>query len=278
MKRTVFAPAKVNLILKVLSRRPDGYHNLLSLVDIISLYDVINIEEHDDDEVIVTDDAGVLPCGEGNTVYRAAVLIRNTFGIKKGLRIEVEKKIPIGAGLGGPSTDAATVMKALVDMWGLNVPKTRLMTLGSRIGADVPLFIHGKSCIMEGIGEIITPFELPRMWYVVVYPEAAISTKEVYGKLKIVLTNHENDIKLMGNFNGIGDVAGRLENDLEQIGTIMCPKIGMVKEKLAQAGALGSLMSGSGSSVFGIFGSEKEAGAAVGAVADQGRVFEVHSV
>lgn len=278
MRKTVLSPAKVNLYLKVISKRPDGYHNILSIVDLISLYDSIYIEDIDTDEIIVGDDKGVLPEGEGNTVFRAARMLREAASVNRGVRIFIEKQIPIGSGLGGPSTNAATVLKELRSRWGLTLSDGDLMQIGSRVGADVPLFLHGRPCVMEGTGDIISPIDLPKMWYVVVYPNVAISTKRVYEGLKIVLTNIRNDIKVRSNFKKINDIAIILENDLEYVGIAVCPRIGEIKNRLKKAGALGSLMSGSGSSVFGIFENEEDARQASSMVNTMGEVFVVHSL
>jgi 4-diphosphocytidyl-2-C-methyl-D-erythritol kinase len=277
MKQTFLSPAKVNLILKVLSKRPDGYHNIISVVDPVSLYDMIHIEEIGNDCIIVKDDKGILPEDEQNTMYRAAKCIKETYSVRKGVHIYVEKKIPIGSGLGGPSSNASTVLKGLSGMWRLSITEEEFVSLGRSIGADVPLFLYGKPCIMEGIGDIITPIVLPRLWYLIVYPELVLSTKEAYSRLKIELTNNENNIKLMGNFQNIGEIAGSLENDLEQIGMTMCPRIKTIKDLLMEAGALGALMSGSGSSVFGVFQNERDFEKASPFVRDMGNVFEVHS-
>ncbi len=131
---------------------------------------------------------------------------------------------------------------------------------------------------MEGTGDVISPLELPKMWYVIVYPNVVISTKTVYEGLKIVLTNKQNDIKLRGNFKKTGDIASILENDLERVGIIMCPQIGEIKERLKEAKALGSLMSGSGSSVFGIFANEEDAWQASSLLNKLGVVFVAHSL
>ena len=277
MKHTFYAPAKVNLFLKVLSKRPDGYHNIVSLVDLIALHDVVHIEEIDGDVIIVRDDKGLLPDGEGNTLYRAAKLLKETCSIHKGVRIDVEKMIPIGSGLGGPSSDAATVLKGLSKIWNLSLTDMELMGIGKRIGADVPLFLYGKPCIMEGIGDIITPVDLPVLYYIIVYPGVIVQTKEVYGRLRIVLTNKENDIKLMGNFKSIDGIVNSLENDLEQIGISMCPEIKTIKNKMMEAGASGVLMSGSGSSVFGIFQNDMDARRASPFVQNMGSVFITNS-
>ncbi len=274
----VLSPAKVNLYLKVLSKRADGYHNLVSMVDIISLCDTIRIEDEPKGRITVKDDKGILPEDEGNTMYRAAALLKETFGITEGVSIFVEKHIPIGSGLGGPSSNAASVLKALSARWELSLPLARLMELGKGIGADVPLFLHGSPCIMEGIGEIITPVALPSLCYVIIYPDVIISTREVYNRLKIALTKGENDIKLRSGFGTAKEIAALLENDLEQVGIPMCPKIQTVKDRLIEAGAVGSLMSGSGSSVFGLFGSIEEAEKASVLLRGMGSVFVAHSV
>lgn len=275
----MLSPAKVNLYLKVLSKRPDGYHNLVSIVDIISIYDVIRIEDNPDGTIVVGDDADRLPRDSGNTMFRAAMLLKETFRVREGVRIHVEKRIPVGAGLGGPSTDAATVLKALRERWKLPVTDEELAFLGARIGADVPLFLYGKPCVMRGIGEEITPISLPRIWYVVVYPGVALSTKEVYGRLRIPLTSGGNDIKLRSGFRTAAEIASILENDLEKPGIAMCPKIQAAKDRLREAGAVGTLMSGSGSSVFGLFETEEEASQASVFMTDigMGGVFVAHS-
>jgi 4-diphosphocytidyl-2-C-methyl-D-erythritol kinase len=278
VEHILLSPAKVNLFLKVLSKRVDGYHNIISIVDIISLYDVIHIEEQRDGKVIVKDDKGILPDGERNTIYKAIMLLKETYKVDSGVRVYVEKNIPVGSGLGGPSSNAATILKGMKEIWGLSIGDGELMALGSEIGADVPLFLYGKSCIMKGIGERILPVELPALWYLIVYPDVILQTREVYEGLKIVLTKGENDIKLRGKFKTTRDIAGILENDLEKIGILICPKIDTIKDRLRKTGSIGALMSGSGSSVFGIFESEKAARKASNMVSDMGSIFIAHSI
>jgi 4-diphosphocytidyl-2-C-methyl-D-erythritol kinase len=278
MAEKIHSPAKVNLLLKVLSKRPDGYHNLLSLVDVISLFDTLYIEQIDEDSVIVDDDKGVLPKGRANSMYRAAALLKETYGVKRGVRVFVEKHIPIGAGLGGPSSNAAALLKALVRLWDLPAGPEELSQLGVRVGADVPLFLHGKSCIMRGIGEQIEPIQLPELWYVIVYPGIVLHTRDVYEGLRIPLTLAQNDIKLSAQLSTAADIARTMENDLERVAFSLCPQIQTVKESLREAGAIGSLMSGSGSSVFGVFQNEAAAELATGKVRDLGNVFTAHSV
>ncbi len=277
MAKTYVSPAKVNLLLKVLGKRTDGYHDIVSIVDIISLHDVLHVEDVDDDIVLVDDDRHLLPAGPANTVYRAAVLLKDAFQVRRGVRFFVEKKIPIGAGLGGPSSNAATALKSLVKMWGLTVTPSELLAMGARIGADVPLFLHGKSCIMSGIGEQIAPVQLPRIWYVIIYPGITLHTRDVYEGLKIPLTLAMNHITLSAQFDTVWDVARVLENDLDRVAFSLHPEIHTAKERLCNAGAIGSLMSGSGSSVFGVFENERDARVAAEKVRDLGSVFVVHS-
>ncbi|HEY3275890.1 MAG TPA: 4-(cytidine 5'-diphospho)-2-C-methyl-D-erythritol kinase [Syntrophorhabdaceae bacterium] len=278
MKGTYLAPAKVNLLLKVLSKRDDGYHNIFSVVDLVSLYDVLHIEDDPSGRVVVEDDKALLPEGEKNTVYRAIMLVKKKFGVSRGARVFMEKNIPIGSGLGGPSSDAATALKAVAGIWGLDISRADLMALGASVGADVPLFLYGKPCVMEGIGERITPISLPLMHYLIVYPNVLLSTPEVYKRLRIVLTKGENDIKLSGNLVTAFDVSRILENDLEDVGILMCPTIKVVKERLIASGSIGALMSGSGSSVFGIFENETEAGRGSVSLDGTGSRFIVHSI
>jgi len=278
MEHTALSPAKVNLYLKVLSKRPDGYHNIESIVDPISIYDVIHITETNDSGIVIGDNKGILPAGRDNTIFRAVELLRERYHVRKGIKIFVEKNIPIGSGLGGPSSNAATVLRELAGIWNLDVKGDELLALGKAIGADVPLFLYGRSCIMRGTGDIISPIELPEIWYLVIYPDLEIPTKEVYNRIKIVLTNTENDIRLLGKFKTLYDIANILENDLERVGIIMCPQIKTIKKILKESGATGSLMSGSGSSVFGIFQGEHDAEKALAHVKDLGEVFLAHSL
>ncbi|MGA2109005.1 MAG: 4-(cytidine 5'-diphospho)-2-C-methyl-D-erythritol kinase [Syntrophorhabdales bacterium] len=277
-ERVSLSPAKVNLLLKVVSKRPDGYHNLVSIVDLVSLYDRMTIRAVPDGRVVVRDKAGILPTGPENTVHRAIMLLKEQYERTSGVEVLIEKHIPMGAGLGGGSSDAATVMKALVRLWDLPVAPHELMDLGGRIGADVPLFIFGASCLVRGIGERVSPLRLPPLWYVIVYPNVAISTKDVYNGLRNLLTKGEKEVRFSEDFSTPLDVANVLENDLEEVALLKCPEIKTIKERLRKAGAVGSLMSGSGSAVFGIFRDEKEAREGSATVGDLGSVFAVKSV
>jgi len=277
MEQPVLSPAKVNLFLKVISKRPDGYHNLVSIVDVISIYDVMRIREAPKGEVVVRDDRGLLPPGEANTVYRAIMLVKEKYGIDAGVAVDVEKRIPLGSGLGGGSGNAATAIKELARLWDLRADASELAMIGRRVGADVPLFLYGKPCVTRGVGERISPIDLPVIWYVVVYPNVVVSTGDVYKSLRIVLTKEENEVRFSGKLSCVRDVAGILENDLEEAAFLICPQIKTIKERLKKAGALGSLMTGSGSAVFGVFEDEAETRKVLGEVRDLGSVFVAHS-
>ncbi|HOP86186.1 MAG TPA: 4-(cytidine 5'-diphospho)-2-C-methyl-D-erythritol kinase [Syntrophorhabdaceae bacterium] len=269
----ILSPAKVNLFLKVISKRDDGYHNIVSIVDIITLYDRITIKPLPDDRIVVEDDKSILPKDNSNTVYRAANMLKERYSIKKGAFIFVEKNIPIGSGLGGPSSNAVSTIKGLFNLWNLNADKEELFELVKKIGADCPLFLYGKPCRMEGIGDVITPVEIPKLIYVIVYPKKALSTKDVYNKVKIVLTKNKNDIKLIEKFKTTEDVIKILHNDLEKAAIDMFPELKSIKEILIKEGAMGSIMSGSGSSVFGIFDDIEKAKRAMKNLDNLGSIF-----
>ncbi|MCS7281409.1 MAG: 4-(cytidine 5'-diphospho)-2-C-methyl-D-erythritol kinase [Desulfobacterota bacterium] len=276
-KRCFLSPAKINLVLRVLRKREDGYHEIMSLVDIVSLYDVIRIKETDDENVVVKRISGHMPETTTNTIYKAIDLVRKFTGIKRGIFVEVEKRIPLGSGLGGASSNAATVIKALSSLWDLKLSEKDLLRIGTLIGADVPLFIYGKPCIVKGIGDRIEPASLPKIWYVIVYPKVELSTKEVYGRLKIVLTKGENDIKLRSDIKSLDEVASILRNDLEEVASILCPTIKVIKDMLKLQGAKGVSMTGSGSSVFGCFEDRESAERAAKNLLSFGNVFVARS-
>lgn len=274
----VFSPAKVNLFLKVISKRDDGYHNIVSIVDPISIFDIITLKAINDDLIIVEDDKSMLPKGDGNTVYTAAKALKEFYNIKKGAHIFVQKNIPMGSGLGGPSSNAVSTIKGLINLWHIKTRKEELFEIVKKIGADCPLFLYGKPCKIEGIGEIIKPVEIPKLIYVIVYPDKSLSTKEVYKRVKIVLTKEKNDIKLSDKFKTVRDVIDILHNDLEKAAIDMLPDIKNIKENFIEAGALGSIMSGSGSSVFGIFDSMEKAHMAKKTLSNLGNIFVAKSL
>lgn len=256
------AYAKINLGLDVTGRLPNGYHQVRMIMQQIGIYDELVFEQSQEGIVIHTDNE-TLPVDENNLIYKAASHMMKKYGISAGLRIRLHKKIPIAAGLAGGSTDAAATIKAVNHLFRLNLPLSRLMEEGTAIGADVPYCILGGTALAEGIGERLTPLPcVPPSPVLVAKPEACVSTQYVYTRLDSMTIPHHPDIDGMadavrtGNQQGILD---RMENVLETVTIQAHPVIAALKERMVALGASGSLMSGSGPTVFGIFREESRA-------------------
>ncbi|MDO3377049.1 4-(cytidine 5'-diphospho)-2-C-methyl-D-erythritol kinase [Geoalkalibacter halelectricus] len=270
------APAKINLCLHVLGRRADGYHDLCMLMQKVSLADRISIALRDEPGVEVVCPGVPLAQGEQNIAGRAALAVLAAAGSNRGARIHVDKQIPVAAGLGGGSSDAATVLVGLNRMLGGPLSFDGLLGAGARLGADVPFFVYGRSAWAAGIGDHLRPAgPLPAVWYVLVNPGFAVSTAWVYGNLR--LTSPVDVAKLPEFFDSPQDLAALLHNDLEQVTIGRYPQIAAIKEQLVALGALGALMSGSGPTVFGLFDDEALADAACATLKrrSQWRVFKV---
>ena len=252
------SPAKVNLHLRVLGRRENGYHNIVTLMQRISLYDEMDFFPREKGIVIKCPGTS-LPENEGNIVYKAAKSLFLHASCPSGIEIVIRKKIPIAAGLGGGSSNAATTLVTLNDLMGFNYSKNELMKIGAKLGADVPFFVFNKTAWASGIGDQLQAVEnIPQMWFVLVNPCFDISTKMVYENLNLRLTNKVKKFSIP-RFNTIDDVVNKLHNDLEKVTLNLHPILKELKELLIACGALGSLMSGSGPTVFGIFADKKGA-------------------
>ncbi len=258
----LFAPAKVNLYLRVTGRRDDGYHLLDTLMVPISLGDEVEITQVDGPpgSITVHADAPDIPLGEENTAYRAARAFHERTGRDEPVAITIRKRIPVGAGLGGGSTDAAAVLRGLNDLLGAGLSSEDLMAAALSVGADVPFFIHGKPARARGIGEELSPVgPLPRLSMVVLFPNLPVSTAWVYRNLRFKLTKTSDNNNLIENLDTPHEVARVMVNDLETVTIGRYPRIARLKERLDREGALGSRMSGSGSAVFGVFADEADA-------------------
>ena len=266
MKNTLklLSPAKINLTLDVLGKREDGYHEIESIMTRISLYDEVSllVEDGEGLEVIST---GFAPSGEGNIAYKAAVAMLNRYSGRVRVRIEITKNIPVAAGLGGGSGNAATVLVGLNQMLGLSLSRDELMEIGLQLGADVPFFIFERPAIARGIGERLEEIQLPKLWFVLVNPNIPLSTADVYRglNLKIGLTKKGFGINMPNSFNGVEGIVELLHNDLEEVALRLHPEIGIVKDSVLSSGALRALMSGSGGTVFGLFEDRKAAESAL---------------
>ena len=249
---TKASPAKVNLHLRVLRKREDGYHDILSLMQRINLCDEMTFAPTGNG-ISVRCPGTILPEDEGNIVYRAAAAFFSRIGQPPGIEITVRKRIPIAAGLGGGSSNAATTLITLNEIHGYPLTQEDLMGIGTGLGADVPFFIFGKSAWATGIGDRLTESPpLPRFWFVLVNPGFAISTKLVYEGLNFGLTKQLINYSIP-HFSTEEDVIGGLANDLEKVTVKLHPILDEIKALLLAGGARGALMSGSGPTVFGIF-------------------------
>ena len=259
MKISLKAPAKINWSLSVLNKRDDGYHNIISPMQCVDLFDMLTFEEAD--EIRVSSDFDV-PVKE-NLVYKAAALLRNASACKLGSKIELRKNIPVAAGLGGGSSDAAYTLIGLNRLWGLNVEKEGLMRLAAEIGSDVPFFLAGMFALIEGRGEKVTEMNTKSsLVLLLVKPDVPVSTAWAYNSFKTRLTKKAIDIKLFCQALDAKNFAFLREtvfNDLEDVVVRKYPVVGEIKRMLVQSGALFSLMSGSGSTVFGVFNTADEA-------------------
>jgi 4-diphosphocytidyl-2-C-methyl-D-erythritol kinase len=251
------SPAKVNLRLDILRKREDGYHELRTIFQKISLHDTLYFTLKKRKGISITTNHPDLSVGKGNLVYQAAQSVLKKSEYKGGVRIEIKKRIPLGAGLGGGSSNAATTLKALNRMLKLDLPEKELMEMGVKIGADVPFFLLEGSALATGIGERLEKIELPGLWYVLIYPNFEVSTRWAYQNF--VLTKRRFHFKFHRFSQTPEKISSVLWNDLEGVVSKEYPEIEAMKKVLYSAGALGALMTGSGPTVFGIFSGKKDA-------------------
>ena len=258
------SPAKINLFLKVTGKRPDGYHNLHTLMCGITLFDNL-LFEFDESNIRVCCSHPEVPEDNSNLVWRAADIFLRNINRVCGIKITIEKKIPVGAGLGGGSSNAATVLKVLNKYFDLKFSDDKLRDMSLEVGADVPFFISGRPAVAEGVGEKLQIVDQLKPFHVLlVNPGFSVSTANVYKNLNLRLTKCEKKItKFL--FEGISvDILGILCNDLETVTAKMFPDIERIKAQLIQLGAEGALMSGSGPTVFGLFSDADQAKKAYG--------------
>lgn len=250
------APAKINLSLDVLNKRDDGYHNVKMVMQQITLYDEIFLRKIEKG-IILTTDCNFLPVDISNIAYKAADSMLKKYNINSGVHIDIKKNIPIAAGLAGGSSDAAGVIKGINSLFDLNLSTQEMMEIGTPIGADVPFCVLGDGALAEGIGEKLTPINgLRSGWIVLSKPNICVSTAEAYSNLNLdIIEDRPNtDILLEAlEKDNLYDVSNNLCNVFETGIFNKYPLVKIIKEKMLEYGALGSLMSGSGPSVYGIF-------------------------
>jgi 4-diphosphocytidyl-2-C-methyl-D-erythritol kinase len=254
------APAKLNLCLHVTGRRADGYHLLQTIFRLIDLCDVLEFAPRSDGAIGRA--APIADVAEADDLtLRAARLLQAEAGCRNGATIRLEKRIPIGGGLGGGSSDAATTLLALNALWDTRLDAAQLARLALRLGADVPFFLLGRNAYAEGIGEVLTPLDLAPAWYVVITPQVAVSTKEIFASA--ALTRDTKPLKIGALLAGAG------HNDLEPVVRARYPEVARALDWLKRRGE--ARMSGSGASVFAEFASEAEARAVAASIPEEWR-------
>ena len=250
----VRAPAKLNLYLRVLGKRPDGYHELETIFERIDLADELTFEPADTITLTCTD--STLSCGEDNLILHAARLLQRERGTLAGARIHLTKRIPIAAGLGGGSSDAAAALRGLNALWDLRLPQERLRELAATLGSDAAFFLYRSPlAIGRGRGELCEPLEGQSVAHVLVVPDARLSTREVYASLNLPLTAPPSSITIVAHALRNGsyrELAAGLWNDLEEAAIRRCPVISRSEELLRTCGAVAARLSGSGPAVFGV--------------------------
>jgi 4-diphosphocytidyl-2-C-methyl-D-erythritol kinase len=252
---TVPAPAKLNLFLHVTGRRDDGYHLLETLLVAIDVGDTITLTCRDDGAIArMTELPGVSPSDD--LAVRAAIALKRETGSSLGADIAVTKRIPLGGGLGGGSSDAATVLLALNRLWRTNLPRADLMRIGNALGADVPFFLGGEPALARGIGERLTPVSLPSLWVAVIVPAIPVSTASIFAAPE--LTRNAPSAKMDVFSEGYG------RNDLQPVAVARFPDVAVALGSLGER-SRGARMTGSGGAVFAPFASDAEARAAVDA-------------
>ena len=259
-------PAKVNLGLHILGKREDGFHELETLFQMVNWCDEIKIECLSRGLELVCNQPDI-PTDKGNLVIRAAHILQTRYPERcKGARIHLNKNIPHGAGLGGGSGNAAGVLLGLNFLWGLKLKREDLISVASELGSDVPFFLFSPCAIGRGRGEILEPVKNSIRFYVLmVYPGFAVPTASVYGNLKLKLTKRENNISILKNFllqSEFAQLGATWSNDLELFVFKEYPGLSVIKKEMLALGAKGALLSGSGSTVFGIFDNPETANSA----------------
>lgn len=256
------APAKINLTLDTLYKREDGYHEVEMIMTTIDLNDRLTFECRDDGEIIIDVEHNFVPSDHRNLAYKAAKLMQDRYNIEKGVKISLEKSIPISAGLAGGSSDAAATFRGLNELWGINESLETLSELASEIGSDISFCIYGKTALCQGRGEKITHLpKPPSAWVVIAKPDIGVSTPEIYGGLD--LENKEEVqtqacLKAIEN-NDYATMCQSLGNSLEKVTMQLYPEVEKLKNTMSNTGVDAALMSGSGPTIYGFVQKERQA-------------------
>jgi len=280
------APAKINLGLKVLARRPDGYHDILSLLQTVDLADRVSLVPIPErGRTIVACDADDVPDGPENLAYKAAEAIRAATGVDEGIRIELEKQIPAGGGLGGGSSDAAAVLRGLPHVWPVQLPAVALHEMAAGLGSDVPFFLEGGTAVVRGRGELLERSAWPDIYhYVLVDPGFRVSTAWAYGQIRIELTAISEYAKLLDSRVEAGAawanmLLEKLENDFLPLVVAEYPQADDILAALRASDAVSVSLSGTGATLYGVFRTTAASGTAAAAIRRMGyRCFTCRAV
>ncbi len=262
---SIDAYAKVNLGLDVVRRLQNGYHEVRMIMQTVDIYDTLTLKKEISGITLSTDSQAV-PADESNLVYKAADMLMDIYGIKEGVSIRLEKRIPVAAGMAGGSTDAAAVLKGMNTLFSLGLSSEELMEIGVRLGADIPYCIMGGTALAEGIGEkLIRLPDMPACFVLLARPDISISTKDVFENLNLTTINRHPDIDGMTaaiEEGRLDKIMPFMENVLEHVTAVKYPIINKLKDFMEENGAGKALMSGSGPTVFGIYERKEDAEAA----------------
>lgn len=271
---SIKAMGKINLGLDVIGKRPDGYHKVRMIMQSVELGDTLKLLKTEEEGITIRTNRKELPTDGQNLVYKAIRLMQEEFGLPGGIRVNLEKQIPVAAGMGGGSADAAAALIGMNKLFELGLSEEKLKELGLKLGADVPFCVVGGTVLAEGIGEELTVLPAaPSCYVLIAKPDIEVSTKEVYGSLHAEQITSHPDIAGMiqsvwnKNLQGIVD---RMENVLEAVTVRKYPVIERLKDKMRQEGAMDAMMSGSGPTVFGIFPDAVQAGEAYKQIVNSG--------
>jgi len=250
--------AKINLGLEITGKRNNGYHEVKTLLQTVDFYDVLEFSPIKRNKILLKGDEKKISWGKDNLIFRAALLLKEQFQISNGIKIHVTKKIPPGKGLGGGSSNAAMTLYALNKIWGLDLGKEALMDLGRHLGADVPFFLEGGLCLGQGRGDDISPLsDLVSLPCLLILPSFSIKTAKIYGHFPSSLTSKDKDSKIIKFLDS--RELGLLENKLEETVFCLYPQLRVIKKLFQSQGCELSLVSGTGSAVYGLFSEKKKA-------------------
>lgn len=257
------APAKINLLLDVLHKRDDGYHEVEMVMTMVDLADRLEMEELPRNTIIISSQAGYIPLDEKNLAFQAAQLIKERYDVKQGVYIHLTKNIPVASGLAGGSSDAAATLRGLNRLWQLNIPLEELQQLAGELGSDVPFCVRGGTVIARGRGEKLTQIEdPPQCWVILAKPPINLSTADVYGRLHVDEIQNRPSVSSMVDAirrQRLDLVCRHMGNVLEEVTLRRYPEVQRLKDCMLRLGADGVLMSGSGPTVFGLVSKESKA-------------------